>query len=45
MMLSPENPLSAEPEIDTSHAEEFVEQLTLRHRHPSLAYKYRPPEC
>jgi len=27
MKLSPENPLSAEPEIDTSHAEEFVEQL------------------
>ena len=27
MVLSPENPLSAEPEIDTSHAEEFVEQL------------------
>jgi hypothetical protein len=24
MELSPENPLSAEPEIDTSHAEEFV---------------------
>jgi Gas vesicle protein K len=27
MKLSPENPLSAEPEIDTSHVEEFVEQL------------------
>jgi Gas vesicle protein K len=27
MKLSPENPLSAEPEIETSHAEEFVEQL------------------
>ena len=27
MVLSPENPLSAEPDIDTSHAEEFVEQL------------------
>jgi hypothetical protein len=27
MTLSPENPLSAEPEIDTTHAEEFVEQL------------------
>ena len=27
MELSPENPLSAEPEIDTSHPEEFVEQL------------------
>jgi actin-like ATPase involved in cell morphogenesis len=26
-MLSPENPHSADPEIDTSHAEEFVEQL------------------
>src|SRR5436190_2474356 len=27
MPLSPENPHSAEPEIETSHAEEFVEQL------------------
>ena len=27
MTLSPENPLSAEPEIETSHVEEFVEQL------------------
>src|SRR5215813_3315509 len=27
MEHSPENPLSAEPEIETSHAEEFVEQL------------------
>ena len=27
MELSPENPLSAEPEIETSHPEEFVEQL------------------
>src|ERR1700740_642869 len=27
MELSPENPLSAEPKIDTSHVEEFVEQL------------------
>jgi hypothetical protein len=27
MKLSPGNPLSAEPEIDTSHTEEFVEQL------------------
>src|SRR6201991_5387496 len=27
MMLSPENPLMAEPEIETSHVEEFVEQL------------------
>ena len=27
MELSPENPLSAEPKIETSHAEEFVEQL------------------
>ena len=27
MELSPENPLSAEPEIETSHVEEFVEQL------------------
>jgi hypothetical protein len=27
MTFSPENPLSAEPEIETSHAEEFVEQL------------------
>src|ERR671939_1882736 len=27
MKLSPENPLSAEPEIETSHVEEFVEQL------------------
>ena len=27
MMFSPENPLSAEPEIETSHADEFVEQL------------------
>jgi len=27
MELSPENPLSAEPDIDTTHAEEFVEQL------------------
>jgi hypothetical protein len=27
MALSPENPLSVEPEIDTSHPDEFVEQL------------------
>ena len=27
MELSPKNPLSAEPEIETSHVEEFVEQL------------------
>jgi len=27
MVLSPENPLSAEPEIETSNAEEFVEEL------------------
>jgi len=27
MALSPENPLSAEPEIETSHRDEFVEQL------------------
>ena len=27
MELSPENPLEVEPEIETSHAEEFVEQL------------------
>lgn len=27
MELSPENPLSAEPEIETSHVDEFVEQL------------------
>jgi hypothetical protein len=27
MALSPENPLSVEPDIDTTHAEEFVEQL------------------
>ena len=27
MELSPENPLTAEPEIETSHVEEFVEQL------------------
>jgi hypothetical protein len=27
MTLSPENPLSAEPEIETSHTAEFVEQL------------------
>ena len=27
MKLSPENPLSAEPEIETAHVEEFVEQL------------------
>jgi hypothetical protein len=27
MVLSPENPLSAEPEIETSHMDEFVEQL------------------
>lgn len=27
MELSPKNPLSAEPEIETSHPEEFVEQL------------------
>jgi actin-like ATPase involved in cell morphogenesis len=27
MELSPENPLTAEPEIETAHAEEFVEQL------------------
>jgi hypothetical protein len=27
MELSPENPLSAEPDIETSHPAEFVEQL------------------
>ena len=27
MTLSPKNPLSAEPEIETSHVEEFVDQL------------------
>jgi Gas vesicle protein K len=27
MELSPENPLTAEPDIETSHVEEFVEQL------------------
>lgn len=27
MELSPENPLTAEPETETSHVEEFVEQL------------------
>jgi hypothetical protein len=27
MTFSPENPLSAEPEIETSHTDEFVEQL------------------
>jgi hypothetical protein len=27
MSFSPENPLSAAPEIETSHADEFVEQL------------------
>ena len=27
MVFSPENPLSAEPDIETSHVEEFVEQL------------------
>jgi hypothetical protein len=27
MELSPENPLSAEPELETSHVDEFVEQL------------------
>ena len=27
MSFSPENPLSAEPKIETSHADEFVEQL------------------
>ena len=27
MSFSPENPPSAEPEIETSHADEFVEQL------------------
>lgn len=27
MEQSPENPLSAEPEIETSHVDEFVEQL------------------
>ena len=27
MMLSPENPQLVEPEIDTSHPEEFVEQV------------------
>jgi hypothetical protein len=26
-MLSPENPHSDEPEIDTTHAEEFVENF------------------
>jgi hypothetical protein len=27
MEFSPENPLSAEPELETSHVDEFVEQL------------------
>ena len=27
MSFSPENPLSAKPEIETSHVDEFVEQL------------------
>ena len=27
MTFSPENPLSVEPEIETSHVDEFVEQL------------------
>ncbi|HET6975836.1 MAG TPA: gas vesicle protein K [Pyrinomonadaceae bacterium] len=27
MTFSPENPQSVEPEVDTSHVEEFVEQL------------------
>ena len=27
MEFSPKNPLTAEPEIETAHAEEFVEQL------------------
>lgn len=27
MVFSPENPPSAEPEVETSHADEFVEQL------------------
>ena len=27
MTLSPENPRPAEPEIDTAHGEEFIEQL------------------
>ena len=27
MELSPENPLTAEPEIETAHTEEFIEQL------------------
>jgi hypothetical protein len=27
MELSPENPLSAEPAVETSHVEEFVDQL------------------
>ena len=30
MELSPEKPPTAEPEIDTSHVEEFVEQLNER---------------
>jgi len=27
MELSPQNPLSAEPDVETAHAEEFIEQL------------------
>ena len=27
MELSPPNPLSAEPDVETAHAEEFIEQL------------------
>jgi hypothetical protein len=27
MELSPKNPLSAEPDVETAHAEEFIEQL------------------
>ena len=27
MAFSPENPLSAEPEVETAHTEEFIEQL------------------
>ena len=29
MTLSPENPLSAKPDIETSHPEEFLEELRL----------------
>lgn len=40
MVLSPENPRFVEPEIETSHAEEFVEGTPPGRGHSALANQY-----